>query len=330
MAGKEKTMNMLDLQEKFYRGGVEKKLYWTLMREGYTHILPEIQKVLEKNKDCESIHIFKNCCILEKTNGVKLYFDFTQTMCRAEIELVMNEDPEREEMALVNHFLDLYKCSTVFDIGANVGMFSLDLYQKHQEISYYVFEPVPSTYHILKATAKLNNVETSKYLTYNIGFSDKPGTVEFFLPAENEAASMQPIEDEFYCKRSTDTGKYTESREVEKVLCQVHTVDAFVKEQGISSVDFVKIDVEGNEKFVLEGAKETLQNAKPLVYVELLRKHAKRFGYHPNEVIAFMNKLGYQCATIHDGELIKIENIDETTKETNFFFFDREKHNKLF
>ena len=62
------------------------------------------------------------------------------------------------------------------------------------------------------------------------------------------------------------------------------TIDHFIEEEGITNVDFIKIDVEGNEKAVLEGAYVTIKKERPLIYCELLRKHAKRFGYHPNEV----------------------------------------------
>ena len=66
---------------------------------------------------------------------------------------------------------------------------------------------------------------------------------------------------------------------------------------------------------------ETLKKYKPVVYTELLRKHAARFDYHPNEVIRFMRSLGYRCATLRDSKMTNIEFIDDETKETNFFFF---------
>ena len=107
---------------------------------------------------------------------------------------------------------------------------------------------------------------------------------------------------------------------MEKVACQLTTLDSFVKENGIDKIDFIKIDVEGNEKFVLEGGKETLEKYRPLVYTELLRKHAKRFGYHPNDVIDFMKRFDYACFAIREGSLTEVDRIEETTEETNFFF----------
>lgn len=55
------------------------------------------------------------------------------------------------------------------------------------------------------------------------------------------------------------------------------------------------MDVEGNEKFALFGAEKTLSEYNPLIYCELLRTHASRFGYHPNDVIDYLKKFDYKC-----------------------------------
>jgi len=208
----------------------------------------------------------------------------------------------------------------VLDIGGNVGSFSLDLSAVEDSLSFYIFEPIPNTYNKLLANIKLNDKEESKFNTYNIGLSDKEGSFDFYLPATDEAASMKPIEDEFYRKGSNEMGEYTGKDKMEKVVCLVDTVDNVVSSKGIDNIGFIKIDVEGNEKFVLKGAKETLSKYKPLVYCELLRIHSARFGYHPNEVIDYMAEFGYKCYVMKDKELIQIDKITEETVETNFFF----------
>ena len=140
------------------------------------------------------------------------------------------------------------------------------------------------------------------------------------MPASNEAASLVENTDEFYRKKADENGRYTGDTEIATVICNVSKVDDFVSENDVSHIDIIKIDVEGNEKYVLEGARETLLRDKPLVYCELLRKHAARFGYHPNDVISFMKELGFFCYTIVDGKRNVVTEITEDTKETNFFF----------
>lgn len=313
-------MKMLEMQKLWCQGKIDKKIYWMLMRENYTCILPQIQSLIQENKDCQSITISENGCILEKRNGVKLYFDFSQSVCRAEAELLMGEDPEKEDMAYVNQYLLKNPCQTVLDIGANAGLFSLELYQQNSHLTYHVFEPLPSTFQKLADTAALNHADTARYIIHNTGLSDKAGIFDFYLPAASEAASLRPVDDAFYLKESSPMGEYTGAQKLEKISCSVDTVDHFAAAHTLQDIGFIKIDTEGNEKFVLEGAVHTLQTHRPLVYCELLRKHAKRFGYHPNEVIGFMKKLGYACQTIRNGILTGIEEITEQTAETNFFF----------
>ena len=324
-------MKMNELRSSFlYGGGLNKKLYLQIMRENYTHYLAEIGEVLAENDEISRIMITKDGCVLERKNGAKIYFDFTQAICRAEVELLTAGDPESAEMMLVGEFLSRVDNCTMFDIGANVGLYSLDLYQSHKEVNYYLFEPVPGTYEWLKKTAKLNDVDNEHYKTYNIGMSDAEGEIKFFVPAANEAASMVANEDEFYKKRSSKTGEYTGETNIDEVICSVTTVDRFVEENKIAKLDFMKIDVEGNEKAVLKGAKNTLLKYQPLVYAELLRKHAKRFGYHPNDVISYMQTLGYDCATMQNGKLERISSINDETVQTNFFFLHRQKHGGFF
>ncbi len=313
-------IRLKELKAAYLNGLIEKKLYWQIAREDYTHILPELQNLVSENGEVESIEITKEGCILKNRGGVKLLFDFQQAICRAEADLLLEGDPEKNDLIYIGKYLNERKSGSVLDIGANVGIFSLNLYQNYPDIQYYLFEPIPSTFQWLLKNMKLNSASDERYKPFNVGMSDKKGTFEFYVPAANEAASLVANEDSFYRKKADSNGNYTGNTDLDRVLCTVDTVDSFVKEHNVKDITFVKIDVEGNEFKVLKGAEETLKEYKPLVYCELLRKHAKRFGYHPNEVIEYMSKLGYGCLTMREGKLVDIKEITEETEETNFFF----------
>lgn len=311
---------MKELQEKWLEGKIDKKLYWTIMRENYTSVLPQIQNVLKNSKECDEIQITKEGCILKKSNGLKLYFDFKQSICRAETDLLMKEDYEKGEMDYISNYLKENPCLNVLDIGANVGLFSLELNLINPDICYHLFEPIPTTFDMMKKTAKLNEINTVKFKMNNEGMSDEKGSFDFYLPGSSEAASLQPIDDQFYLKESDEMGNYSGNSTIKKVECKVNTIDNYVKENNVEDIGFIKIDVEGNEKSVLLGAENTLKMYQPLVYCELLRIHASRFGYHPNEVIDYMKKFNYKCHTMRNEKLIQIDEIDEETQETNFVF----------
>lgn len=313
-------MNIIELQNAFKNNMINKKLFWSLMRDKYSSVIPQLQLLIANGEECEKIVITRERSYLTKNNGVNIYFDFSQTICRAEGDLFMGKDYEKDEMDFIGKYISDIGCKNVLDIGGNVGIFSLDLSAQYDNVIYNIFEPIPNTYKKLLENLKLNNKTEKNFKTFNIGLSDKAGSFDFYLPATDEAASMQPIEDSFYRKGSNEMGEYTGKDEMEKVVCLVDTIDNIVASKGIDNIGFIKIDVEGNEKFVLKGAKETLSKFKPLVYCELLRIHSARFGYHPNEVIDYMAEFGYKCYVMKDKELIQIDKITEETVETNFFF----------
>ena len=317
-------MKLAELAKAYDDGKIEKKLYWSIMREKFLAI-EEYAEFLKNNDACESIEITKDGVILKNNFGIKIYFDFAQTICRAEIMYYMNGDGEDDNIKFIS---SLIKADDVFfDVGANVALFSLQMDAMTKGLTYYAFEPLPPTFAKLQKTLKLNNAKNIN--AFNVGMSDKKGSFDFYLPGTSEAASLKPVTDEFYLKESDASGKYVGGNKMEKVLCQVTTLDDFCTENNISRMDFLKIDVEGNEIFALKGATNTLTTLKPMIYCEMLRKHAARFGYHPNDIIAMMKGSGYGCYTINVNSIEKFESMDEQTVETNFLFLHQEKHGDI-
>lgn len=152
----------------------------------------------------------------------------------------------------------------------------------------------------------------------NAGLYDHDGEGAIFVPGSSEASSLQPVDDGFYMSEKNE-GQTKQS-------CLIKTMDTCVKELGIDRIDFIKCDVEGAEKMVFIGAQQVLCEYKPVVYTEMLRKHAKRFGYHPNEIISLFKKFDYACYREESGKLIPFSEMDDNTEETNFFFLHEKKH----
>ena len=80
---------------------------------------------------------------------------------------------------------------------------------------------------------------------------------------------------------------------------------------------------------VFAGGARVFSELQPVVYTEMLRKHAARFDYHPNEIIEMFKGWGYNCYTSDGERLLPFEKMDESTQETNFFFLHEEKHREL-
>jgi hypothetical protein len=94
-------------------------------------------------------------------------------------------------------------------------------------------------------------------------------------------------------------------------------------------VDFIKCDCEGAELLVFKGAKNVIYADKPIVFTEMLRKWSAKFGYHPNDIINFFGELGYSCFYSNLDKLAQIDEVNDSTIETNFIFLHRGKHKSV-
>ena len=98
-------MKLEELRNCYFEGKIDKRLYWQIVRENYTHILPEVQKIVSQNKEIESVSIQKDGIVLKKSSGVSVYFDFSQAMSRAEADMLIDGDPEKEDMRYIGRYL---------------------------------------------------------------------------------------------------------------------------------------------------------------------------------------------------------------------------------
>jgi FkbM family methyltransferase len=85
------------------------------------------------------------------------------------------------------------------------------------------------------------------------------------------------------------------------VTVSVDRLDDFCARESISSVDFVKIDVEGAELQVLEGGKEAIEAYRPAMLIEIEARHTARYGHSPEDIVGWLLKRGYGMHTWRRG-----------------------------
>jgi FkbM family methyltransferase len=95
------------------------------------------------------------------------------------------------------------------------------------------------------------------------------------------------------------------------VSCPVRRLDEVIREEGLDHVSFVKIDVEGAELGVLEGAGRLFsQPAPPVWLIEMARETSRTFGYGPGALVEFLRAAGaYRFFAVDEvvGRLIEIQ-----------------------
>ncbi len=139
----------------------------------------------------------------------------------------------------------------VFDVGANVGDYSLLVKRCMPSARVYAFEPAKATYDQL--VANLGDSGGNDVKLCNIGFSDSEKTLELFSYAiEGQEASLLASIDQ---RRPTQVVA-VETRKSETIT--VRTLDGFCAREQIDRIDFLKLDVEGHELSVLRGAQGML------------------------------------------------------------------------
>lgn len=131
----------------------------------------------------------------------------------------------------------------VFDIGANIGIYTVRTAKTYANCMVYSFEPNPDVYARLKKNISLNKLNNVK--PFPLGFADRKTTA--YLDAE----------------QSTVLGRI--SYEKGQTEVDLETLDLFVAKEPVHRIDILKIDVEGFELSVLKGAEHVLQRVKRIV-----------------------------------------------------------------
>ena len=136
-----------------------------------------------------------------------------------------------------------------FDIGANLGHYSLALRKYFPDSEIYAFEPVKNTFELL-----VKNTSDHSVRLYNIGFSENTGIGELFNTVNSTNSTIaSAYKDVFH-------GLFKNDDKLVPIEFQMDTIDNFCHSNGITGIDFLKIDVEGHESAVLKGAINTLLN----------------------------------------------------------------------
>ncbi len=150
------------------------------------------------------------------------------------------------EKYLIDKILSQYDCRVVFDVGANEGDYS-EIFSLRSNCQVFSFEPHPVNFARLKKKFSGDNV----YL-FQIGLSDKEETVTLFDYKDNPGSQHASI----YKHAITDLRNV----EAGEIQVEMKTIDGFARTNNISKINLLKIDTEGNEYKVLEGAVNCIKN----------------------------------------------------------------------
>lgn len=162
--------------------------------------------------------------------------------------------------------IELPERPTILDIGANNGLFSLAYASMYKGAQVHSFEPVSFIFDELTKNLHMNPHISADVHAHNFGLSNRTETLKLSIPAPEQHARYR----RYNQKAALDTRLFSVLGKGEKKYdAKFVPLDIWIDEQKISAVDFIKIDVEGYEYPVLEGALNTLRLFRPVVMFEL-------------------------------------------------------------
>ena len=199
---------------------------------------------------------------------------------------------------------EIHEGDIVIDVGANIGYYTLIFAQLvGSSGKVFAFEPESKNFEILKKNIEINNypniVAEQKIV------SDKSGIVKLFI-AEHGIVGHR-------INQQKSSQKFIE---VESII-----LDNYIKKLNLDNkINFIKIDVEGSEPKVLEGAKEIMQKSNQLkIFTEFNREAVEEYGIEPKEMIDLLYRNGFKIYLPNYKEnKINLTNVNEllTSKET--------------
>lgn len=201
-------------------------------------------------KSIEAKDVAPGLKLLTFSDGLQCY-THTSTL---ETELIYNEVFVKKEY--LGHSPPLQGMHTVVDVGANIGMFTLLAKRENPNLTVYSFEPMKETYEVLLKNIGLHHLRD--VITENAAIGSSDGIERTFTYYPNLAGNTtatpaykeneKRVMNELIGKEMTERAFTSETRRA-----KVKTLSAIIREYQISSIDFLKVDVEGDECLVLNG-----------------------------------------------------------------------------
>ena len=157
------------------------------------------------------------------------------------------------EPKMVKLFQTLIKdYDLVMDIGANIGCTSILFGELAEQV--ISFEPSTTTFNLLQKNIQQSGLENITLLNHALGSSNIISEITY--SPENRSGGFV-----------SNKTRISEGHVTEKI--KIRKLDDIIGDLEIQKIDFIKIDVEGFEKEVIEGARNAIEKFRPIVVLEL-------------------------------------------------------------
>ena len=190
-----------------------------------------------------------------KINERDIKFFTPSTVVKERVKKIFTKEPDTIDWINSLQRFDLNKDSILWDIGANIGLFSIYASTRYKDLNIFAFEPSMNNLSILSRNISIND------LADNISINQFPLTnkINKYLKLKEgnfvEGGALNTFGEEFDYE-----GKNFNEKNAYKIFGT--TIDYLINERILTIPDFIKIDVDGIEHLILEGGKDLLKEKK--------------------------------------------------------------------
>jgi FkbM family methyltransferase len=188
----------------------------------------------------------------------------------------------------------IQKSAVILDIGANIGITAMYFSKLNTGANIIAFEPHPHTYERAMQNLSKNDFRNIDFRMMGLG--EKKERLKLYEVNPNNPGMNRIIPGQ---------------QNFPYVEIFISTLDEFVREQNIDTVDFVKIDVEGFEYSVIKGGENTLRKYKPVLFIELDDNNLRENNSSAAGLISLLTSYGYT-------QLIRADNHQPLSTSADF------------
>ena len=198
-----------------------------------------------------------------------------------------------EKQSVTRLAKELRSGGTFLDLGANLGLFSIDL-ATNSKVSVIAFEPNQVTATLLRKSVTLNNLENSIHIK-EVAVADQNGRLEFKDNSENAG----------------DSALLQEGNK--KKAGSIYTVDVIALDDDVEiqsklakmpPIKAIKIDIQGAEVKALKGMQNTIKTNRPALLIEVSEGSLHEFSTTKQELLSLLDDYGYFVAERMDGNIL--------------------------
>ena len=217
---------------------------------------------------------------------------------------------EPETLDWIRNFEKKEKKIIFWDIGANIGLYSIFAAKIHKNIKVISFEPSTNNLRILSRNIFINNL-VNKIKIFQLPLGDKPNNFSNFsesLFLEGASHNSFDHDLDFEGKNIKITNNY-------KILGT--TIKNIIEQKILELPDYIKIDVDGIEHLILKGAGNVLSNENiKSIQIEINEKYQEQY----KSILNFMRENGFILKNKKRNENLLIYRDPKFSETFNYFF----------